>query len=254
MSSLNNREVLVVVTRLLEGLIAGVSSDTPRRSLTLEAVSIYSAAINCTDLKKRRWTLIKDEAEFLPRSILSWQFPVLRPGERITLELTGSADLFDPTLRSKIRISQRWFPLLSEWASFIHEQEMENLGRETERDRIEKLSGMGPGLTPAGDDFIAGWIVAQRSIASPSARTAIREFCAVWQPERTTWLSKWMILDAIRGRTWKRGKDLLSAMSQNDGEAVSKAAAKILNWGHTSGKAWLAGLARGFFESRSRLD
>ena len=174
------------------------------------------------------------------------RLPALRPGETIALELTGSPGLFDPKLRPKISVSRRWFPLLSEWADLIHDPELENLGRGLERDGIEKLSGMGPGLTPAGDDFIAGWIAALRSVASPEARRVIREFCAAWRPGKTNWLSKWMILDAIRGRTWKRGKDLLSAMGRNDGEATAEAAAKILNWGHTSGKAWQAGFARGF--------
>ena len=228
--------------------IVGVSNDTPCRSLTLEIVSVYLAAVNCSDSEKRRWTLIMDEAEFLPRSILTEKLPVLHPGERITLELTESAGLFDPKLRSRTCVSQRWFPLLLEWVDFIHEPEMGKLGRVAGSGHIEKLSGMGPGLTPAGDDFIAGWIVALRSIASLGTRKKIREFCAAWQPEKTTWLSKWMVFDAIRGKTWKRGKDLLSTMSQNDSEATWKAVAAILSWGHTSGKAWLAGLARGFIE------
>ena len=230
--------------------IVGVSNDTPCRSLKLEAVSIYLTVLNCADSKKRRWSLITDEAEFQPRSILTGRLPTLRPGERITLELTEPPCLFDSNLRSKVSVSQRWYPLLSEWADFINEPELENLGRSAGKKRIEGLSGMGPGLTPAGDDFIAGWIVALRSAASPEARSSIREFIAAWQPEKTTWLSKWMILDAIRGKTWKHGKDLLLAMSQNDGQAMSKATANILNWGHTSGKAWLAGLARGFIERR----
>ena len=228
--------------------IVGVSSDIPCRSLTLEVVTVYLTVLNCADSEKRRLTLIEDEAEFQPRSILMRRLPVLRPRERITLDLTDSADIFDPKLRLKICVSQKWFPLLLEWLDFINEPELENLGRTVERNRFEKLSGMGPGLTPAGDDFIAGWVVALRSTASSEARREIREFSAAWQPEKTTWLSKWMILDAIKGKTWKRGKDLLYAMSQNDGPAVSKVAAEILNWGHTSGKAWLAGLARGFLE------
>jgi hypothetical protein len=61
---------------------------------------------------------------------------------------------------------------------------------------------------------------------------------------RTSWLSASILRDAREGRTWARGKGLLEAMGRGDGEAVLRHAGGIGDFGHTSGRAWLAGLAR----------
>lgn len=226
----------------------GASRDTPRRILHLEVVSLHSDVVNCADERKMRWTLIADAAEFQPRSILIRTLPALRRGERITVNAPDLPLLFDPRIVRGLRARARWHPLLREWADFICEPELKLLRRGAARSKFAELSGMGPGLTPAGDDFIAGWITAARCDAPASAREKVRSFYMKWQPERTTWFSRWMISDAVRGKIWKRGKDLLSALAGEEGEVLANAALAILNWGHTSGRAWLAGLAKGFIE------
>ena len=226
----------------------GVSRDTPRRFLSFDVVSVHSVAINCADERKRRWTLIADEAEFQPRSILVEKLPALKQGEKIKVDASASPGFFDPQCRQAIDVIERWFPLLREWVEFIDEPELELIGREANVSNMAALSGMGPGLTPAGDDFIAGWLTALRSGRTNDAKQKIRGFYSEWQPEETTWLSKWMVIDAMRGKIWARGKNLLRALKQEEGKVLTDAALKILNWGHTSGRAWLAGLAKGFIE------
>lgn len=226
----------------------GVSRDTPPGILPIDVVSVHSVAINCMDERKRRWTLIADEAEFQPRSILVERLPVLKRGEKTMIDASLSPRVFDPRFRQEARIFERWFPLLCEWAEFIDEPELEVLGREASVSNITALSGMGPGLTPAGDDFIAGWLTALRVGRTTRARKKIRAFYTEWEPEKTTWLSKWMIIDAMRGKIWARGKNLLRALKQEEGKVLTDAVSEILNWGHTSGRAWLAGLARGLIE------
>ena len=54
-----------------------------------------------------------------------------------------------------------------------------------------------------------------------------------------------MIRDALDGKFWKRGIELARALNEGDSFQVMKRAGKIINWGHSSGKAWLAGFAYG---------
>lgn len=190
------------------------------------------------------------DAEFQPRSILVPGLPSLRGGETISADTAAVRGLFDPRVRGKTKVQERWRPLLSEWASFIHEPELALLGREIEKNGLSGLSGMGPGLTPAGDDYLSGWITAMRTTGQPEARSRIADFLRVWEPEKTTWLSKWMLLDSIRGKIWKRGKKILAALEREDARELIGAASGILSWGHTSGRAWLAGLAGGLSEAR----
>ena len=226
----------------------GVSRDTPPEMLSLDVVSVHSVAINCADERERRWTLIADEVEFQPRTILVEKLPSLKQGETITVDASFSPRVFDPRFRQETCVLERWFPLLREWAEFVDEPELEILEREANVSNMAALSGMGPGLTPAGDDFIAGWLTALRSGWTIGARKKIRTFYAEWRPEETTWLSKWMIIDAMRGKIWRRGRDLLRALKQEEGKFLTDRVLEILNWGHTSGRAWLAGLAKGFIE------
>lgn len=230
--------------------ILGVSTDTPHGPLTLEVVSVHSVAVNCADEKKRRWTLITSNTEFQPRSILVSRLPPLRQREIISADAAAAPRLFEPRIRGKTRISEKWTPLLLEWADFIREPDLAALGREMEENGLSGLSGMGPGFTPAGDDYLCGWITAMRAGGLPETRRGVDDFLRAWKPEKTTWFSKWMLLDAIQGKIWKRGKELLSALGQDDAGALMSAASEILNWGHTSGQAWLAGLARGVSGSR----
>lgn len=226
--------------------VIAASRDVPKEIMRLEASGVYSDAVNCADERRRRYTLIAEDAEFQPRSILVGGLPALRQGEVITVNALSAPRLFDPRIGRDVYVCGRWLPLLREWADLTDEPELALLECKESARAFSGFSGMGPGLTPAGDDMIAGWITALRCVNSAVARRKIRAFYREWLPEGTTWLSKWMVMDALCGKTWKRGKSLIDALSMRDSGTLTSAAAAILNWGHTSGRAWLAGLAKGF--------
>jgi len=103
------------------------------------------------------------------------------------------------------------------------------------------LIGLGPGLTPAGDDFIVGLLAALWSrhdcrallakLQEPLARLA-----ATSHP-----ISRQFLVDALEGEFCEPLSDLAIAISTLDRERASKAAQRVTRIGHTSGADALTG-------------
>ncbi len=176
-----------------------------------------------------------------PRTFLVETLPPLREGERITVVPACVQATYDPALPAG-KMNQRWRGLVGEWRDFLAD-ELEDLQEPVIRRAWNELIGLGPGSTPAGDDFLSG-----------------RASGMLWQgnavpfhpvPGRTTWLSEEMLRDALAGGIWFRAKRLLEALASEEPEAVTKSAGNIADWGHTSGRAWLAGLAEALCRERT---
>lgn len=227
----------------------GASSDILPFPALLDVVSTHSNAINCSDASGRRWTVITDPIDFLPRAILLDVLPNVKRGDLLFIDLTKTKAVFQARLHyTKIGDCRR--DLIEEWNDFLYEDELVLLWSQLERgEPVHGLSGLGPGFTPAGDDFITGWITARRCSGSQDARFEVRQFYESWNPHCTNWFSQWMIKDAARGRIWQRGAALIAAMGR--GYGIAGALNDILTWGHTSGRAWLAGFAHGFATSHT---
>jgi len=168
-----------------------------------------------------------------PRTFLVCALPPFREGERLSLVPQDVPVIYDPRLPPG-RMNPRWKGLVSEWRGFLSD-ELAVLDEPAGRRAWNDLTGLGPGSTPAGDDFLSG-------LASGM----------LWQgkavpfhpdPDLTSWLSGEMLRDAVAGGIWCRAKRLLGALASEDPEAVTVSAGSIASWGHTSGRAWLAGLA-----------
>lgn len=232
--------------------IIGVSLDIACNSniestTELTVAEVHSRAINCMDGWGRRWTLLSDRRDFQTRSILVGKMPAVSVEEGICLNLEGIPALYDPRACPG-SLKARWRGLVDEWAGFLDEPDLSALKEsiiENPRFSVASLSGMGPGLTPAGDDFATGWLTAAGCFFPEKSKEAVHVFFREWNPERTTWFSRWMIKDAMRGYIWRRGKFLLSALGKDDPEPLLMSVNDILSWGHTSGRAWLAGLSVG---------
>jgi hypothetical protein len=106
---------------------------------------------------------------------------------------------------------------------------------------VPRLAGLGPGLTPAGDDFLVGailgaWILhpqeRARSLAGPAAEAAARLTSTL----SAAWL-RWAGRGAV-GETWQA---LFRAVLLDDRRAERSALDRILATGHTSGADALAG-------------
>jgi uncharacterized protein DUF2877 len=104
------------------------------------------------------------------------------------------------------------------------------------------LLGSGPGLTPAGDDVVAGALAAL-ALLDRLPRRAARSL-AVAARSRTTSLSAALLSAAARGQVVPEAARLLRALAGgDDGDAVGAAARDLFAVGSTSGHDLSLGLA-----------
>lgn len=105
-----------------------------------------------------------------------------------------------------------------------------------------RLGGRGPGLTPAGDDVLAGALLATRVRCGPAAEP---ELSAVAASVRTTDLSAAFLTWAVRGQCIEPAHAVLLALAAGDEARVRAAVARLVAVGASSGVALLAGLRLG---------
>ncbi|MCP3993907.1 MAG: DUF2877 domain-containing protein [bacterium] len=112
------------------------------------------------------------------------------------------------------------------------------------------LLGKGPGLTPEGDDFIAGALAATRLLAEAMRRErTIAMVAGISVPlarlaeVRTTAFSASLIQSALRGQVAEPAGSLLRAMTGRGD--VAAAHLGLIRVGHTSGPALAAGMVLG---------
>ena len=105
---------------------------------------------------------------------------------------------------------------------------------------VPDLLGLGPGLTPAGDDVLAGALVALRTAADPAADTLAATVEAADPATRTTTLSAALLTHATRGECVPELAGFLDAL---DGRAdLTNALARLRAVGGTSGSALAVGV------------
>jgi hypothetical protein len=118
-----------------------------------------------------------------------------------------------------------------------------------------QLAGLGPGLTPAGDDWLGGWLVglhvraamAQNTEAGKSlAIAAIGRTVIEAAAGRTTGLSLAYLSAAAHGAVPRIWHDFLYALVDADPGPVQHAAGEIMCHGATSGSDTLAGFLAAF--------
>jgi hypothetical protein len=114
---------------------------------------------------------------------------------------------------------------------------------------LGQLVGLGPGLTPSGDDFIVGYLAAlwSRSPLEPAVRSLL---AGLAEPiERlaadANLVSRQFLLDAAAGEFSQALADLVSAMAADDARRTLAAAARVVRIGHSSGADSLVGLLFG---------
>ena len=107
------------------------------------------------------------------------------------------------------------------------------------------LAGLGPGLTPAGDDFLVGLLAALhattgQSVTPLAQRQLALEIAAIAAP-RTTRLSAAWLMHGGRGHFGARWHHLIMALNRLDATAIKQAVTKIEATGATSGADGLYG-------------
>jgi hypothetical protein len=108
------------------------------------------------------------------------------------------------------------------------------------------LAGLGPGLTPAGDDFLLGLIAGLRTWPQFLAGKglSVEEACqAIYGATagRTNLLSTALLRSAREGMFGEAWHELLAALRQGKAAEVRRAADRILGFGETSGADALSG-------------
>ena len=115
-------------------------------------------------------------------------------------------------------------------------------------DEAMALLGLGPGLTPSGDDALVGLFAAWLALDPPGLRHArgrgrsLLASLVAHAPERTTPISAELLYHLARGRLSDPLRRLLVALAGDDESEVGAAAASVAAWGHTSGRDGIAGV------------
>lgn len=108
------------------------------------------------------------------------------------------------------------------------------------------LIGLGPGLTPSGDDYLVGLFVVLHLPRSPRPELAgLGAAIAAQVDERTNAISAAALKAAARGRVRECIASLLQALVQDSAERVQATLAPVLAIGSTSGADIAAGLVDG---------
>ena len=102
----------------------------------------------------------------------------------------------------------------------------------------EPLLGLGPGLTPAGDDLVGGAFFARRLIGGWEDTAAVIRARA---RERTHPISATLLGDLLGGSGHAPLHDLALALTRRDEAAALDAAARLVRIGHSSGWDMLTG-------------
>jgi hypothetical protein len=103
-----------------------------------------------------------------------------------------------------------------------------------------ELVGAGPGLTPAGDDVLAGALVAAYATGDPRLAGWSRQTRDALSTHRTTAVSRAMLHHALDGYATPELAGYVTAVCR--GGDVERAGARLEAVGHTSGTALLAGV------------
>lgn len=120
-----------------------------------------------------------------------------------------------------------------------------------------QLAGLGPGLTPAGDDWLGGWLVGLHVRAAMAPNTAAGKPLAVAAvgrtvveaaAGRTTGLSLAYLSAAARGAVPRIWHDFLYSLVDAESGPVQQAAGAIMCHGATSGSDSLAGFLAAFVQ------
>ncbi len=109
-----------------------------------------------------------------------------------------------------------------------------------------QLVGLGPGLTPAGDDFLVGLVTICSQPGSPVAYLRPLLTRLVEETvDRTNDISHAAMAHAVEGRVRESISELVKAMVRGDRVAMERRGAQVMRIGATSGTDILSGMLAG---------
>ncbi len=110
-------------------------------------------------------------------------------------------------------------------------------------DRARVLIGLGPGLTPSGDDLIAGALVALRALVRPEAADQLAAWALPLAATRTGVISRAHLISAAAGEAAEPLHRVLAAICATDEVGLERELDAVDRIGHCSGWDALVGVA-----------
>ena len=104
----------------------------------------------------------------------------------------------------------------------------------------DALIGLGPGLTPVGDDFVGGAMIALRTFGEHALADRIAGWALPLARERTNRISRAHLECAAQGEGHEALHELLRALHKGK-QAIDRALAALSRVGHSSGRDAAAG-------------
>jgi hypothetical protein len=148
-------------------------------------------------------------------------------------DLTATADGQPPSGELKL--------LAESWADALAGQR-----RRSSRADVELgVLGRGPGTTPSGDDVLSGVLLVLHGVTRGQTRERVRwlgERVVSAAAEQTTAVSTALIAQAAQGRASERAERLVRSLFGSSGTDYERAAADLIQVGHTSGTDLLIGI------------
>ncbi len=121
---------------------------------------------------------------------------------------------------------------------------------------VARLLGRGPGLTPTGDDVLAGALVTLAALGSPMS-VPLGAAVLASAPDATTTVSAGLLRHAAAGECIPQLADLLTAVGDGTADpaagALPRAAGALLAVGHCSGAGLLHGVLVAVAIAHARL-
>lgn len=108
---------------------------------------------------------------------------------------------------------------------------------------IDALIGLGPGLTPSGDDFLGGVLVALRHLGASSVTESLAAEVLARASQRTNEISRAHLAAAAGGEASAPLHGMLSSLCSPGASGMGEYLSAIDAVGHTSGWDALAGVA-----------
>jgi hypothetical protein len=130
-------------------------------------------------------------------------------------------------------------PLAEKIKSSIHNRTKQDIAN-----AVQSIVGKGPGLTPSGDDFLAGMMLSLWTMSDPAAHTVCRIILDSAR-KMTTDISLAYLRAIASGYTDERWHNLLYALAANNSRLLDSAIRHILAFGATSGSDMLIGFVWG---------
>ncbi len=139
------------------------------------------------------------------------------------------------------RAARRGTGFLMEWMRSA----LAGVGQElaAPRGEAESLIGLGPGLTPSGDDFIGGAMIALRVLGREAVAKQLAGWALPLAQDRTSLISRAHLACAAEGKGADAVHRAIAAVCGHRNENLSACVDAIDVIGHTSGWDALAGVA-----------